>query len=197
MQLHEFRQFICRGDCRSGFSHEKCATTRQSRLKPLLQSFLQYGVLLSLLLLSACGFHLRGVVDFPPDVTSVYVQAEDHYSPFYRELVAKIRASGLGPSNDPGNADAIIRVLQDETGRRALTVSARNIPREFEVYYLVTCSASVHGREVVDAQQFILVRDYTYDETRVLGKSNEEDVLRNALAENLVGLLVQTISAAN
>jgi len=193
LQFHEFRQFICR----SGFSRDCLVVAHFSQLKPLLQPFLQFGVFLALLLLSACGFHLRGVVDFPPDVTSVYVQAEDHYSPFYRELVAKIRASGLGPSSDPGSADAIIRVLQDETGHRALTVSARNVPREFEVYYLVNCSASVHGREVVNSQQFILVRDYTYDETKVLGKANEEDVLTNVLAENLVGLLVQTISAGN
>lgn len=150
-----------------------------------------------LLVLPACGFHLRGVADFPPDVSTVYVRAEDRYSPFYRELVEMIQQNGLGPVSDPIGADAVIDVLSDETGRRALTISARNVPREFEVFYVVSCSVSVRDEKIVDTQRFILTRDYTYDETKVLGKAKEEEVLTKALAKNLVGLLVQTISAAN
>ena len=149
------------------------------------------------LLLSGCGFHLRGSVDLPPDVKSIYVQTEDRYSPFYRELVTVIQQNNLGPAGDPDSADAIIRVLYDETARRTVSVSARNVPVEYEVYYIVHCSVIVHGEQVVKEQRFILTRNYTYDQTKVLGKANEEVVLTDALAKDLVGLLVQTISAAN
>jgi LPS-assembly lipoprotein len=149
------------------------------------------------LLLSACGFHLRGVVDFPPDVSTAYIQATDRYSPFYRELVVMLQQNSLGPVNDADSADVIIRVLSDETARRELTVSARNVPVEFEVYYVVSCSVVVHGEQIIDRQRFILTRAYTYNETKVLGKAREEAVLTNALAKDLVGQLVQTISAAN
>ena len=153
-------------------------------------------VLIGLLLLTSCGFHVRGVADFPVDVETVYVQTGDRYSPFYRELVAMIRKNGLGLANDPGSANAVIRVSRDEWARRALAVSARNVPREYEVFYIVSCSVSVHGEELVAEHEFILVREYTFDETKVLGKANEEVVLTEALARDLVGLLVQTISAA-
>lgn len=153
-------------------------------------------LIVSSLLLSACGFHLRGVVDFPPDVKTVYIQTGDRYSPFYRELVAMIRKNDVRLVSGPGSADAVISVLTDETARRALTVSARNVPREYEVYYIVVCSVSVRGEQIVESQRFVLTRAYTYDETKVLGKANEEEVLTNALAKDLVGLLVQTISAA-
>ncbi len=149
-----------------------------------------------MLLLSACGFHLRGVADFPPDVSTVYIQTEDRYSPFYRELVAVIQQNGLGPVSESESADAVINVLSDDTDRRTLTVSARNVPREFEIFYIVNCSVVVHGEKVVDSQRFVLMRDYTYDETKVLGKANEEDLLTNALAKDLVGLLMRTISMA-
>lgn len=153
-------------------------------------------VLLLPVLLTACGFHLRGAVGFPADVSTVYVQAVDRYSPFYRELVMMIQKNGYGPVSDPASADVHIRVLSDDTDRRALTVSARNVPREFEVYYLINCSVEIHGEQVIEQQRFLLTRDYTYDETKVLGKANEEDVLTNALAKDLVGLLVQMINAA-
>ncbi len=152
--------------------------------------------LIGLLLLSSCGFQVRGVADFPADVATVYVQTEDRYSPFYRELVAMVRKNGLGLVDDSDSADAVIRVSRDESERRALAVSARNVPREYEVFYIVSCSVSVHGEELVAEHQFILTREYTFDETKVLGKANEEVVLTEALARDLVGLLVQTISAA-
>jgi len=151
---------------------------------------------LPLLLLSACGFHLRGLVDLPADVSSVYIQTADRYSPFYRELVAMIKKNDLGPSGDPSSADVVIQILSDETDRRTLTVSARNIPREYQVFYIVNYSVFVHGEPIIERQRLILTRDYTYDETKVLGKANEEKVLTNALAKDLVGLLVQTISAS-
>ena len=161
---------------------------RKRRLTPVL--------LLASLWLTGCGFHLRGVVDLPSEVRSVYIEAGDRYSPFYRELVATVKRNELGPSDDSANADVVIRVLSDEIGRRTLTVSARNVPREYQIYYIVNYSVFARGEPIIDRHRLILTRDYTYDEMEVLGKANEEDVLTDALAKDLVGLLVQTISAS-
>ena len=40
-----------------------------------------------------------------------------------------------------------------------------------------------------------LTRDYTYDETQVLGKAREEEVLRDALVDNLVRITMIQLSA--
>lgn len=154
-------------------------------------------LLITSLLMTACGFQLRGSTDFPPGMSAVYIDAPDRYSPFYRELTKTIRASELTLANNPIDADTVIRVLNDETGRRALSVSARNVPREYEVFYLVRYAVLLDGEEVLAPQQFILMRDYTFDETQVLGKALEEQVLRESIAADLVGLLVQRIGAIN
>ncbi|MFQ5609306.1 MAG: LPS assembly lipoprotein LptE [Gammaproteobacteria bacterium] len=147
--------------------------------------------------LSGCGFQIRGTGNFPQSMTAVYVDAHNRHSAFYRELTTRIRRSELELMQDRGDADTVIRIIKDETGRRPLTVSARNVPREFEVFYLVRYSVTVADRRETSPQQLILTRNYTYDETRVLGKAREEDVLRRALATDLVGLLVQQVSAIN
>jgi LPS-assembly lipoprotein len=146
-------------------------------------------------LLTGCGFHIRSVVDFPPGMSSVYIDTSNRHSPFYRELTTTIRESDLKLETAPEQADTIIRVLTDDTGQRPLTVSARNVPREYEIYYLVSYSVSIDGQEVLPPQRLVLIRDYTYDETKVLGKAREEDVLREAIAADLVGLLVHQVSA--
>ena len=149
------------------------------------------------LLLTACGFQLRGSTDFPPGMSAVYIDAPDRFSPFYRELTKTLRETELTLSNNPIDADTVIRVLNDETGRRALSVSVRNVPREYEVFYLVRFAVFIADEEVLTPQQFILTFDYTFDETQVLGKALEEEVLRESLAVDLVGLLVQRLGAIN
>jgi len=149
------------------------------------------------LILAACGFHVRGMGNFPQGMSAVYVDAANRHSPFYSELTTRIRSSELELKNERDDADTVIRILNDETGRRPLTVSARNVPREFEVYYLVNYSVAMNDEEVLSEQRLVLTRNYTYDETEVLGKAREEEVLRRALATDLVGLLVQQVSAIN
>lgn len=149
------------------------------------------------LVLSACGFQVRGTGNFPAGMSAVYVDAEDRHSPFFSELTTRIRGSDLELKSDVNDADTIIRILGEETGRRPLTISARNVPREFEVYYLVSYAVAMDDAVVLEPQQLVLTRNYTYDETKVLGKAREEEVLRRALASDLVGLLVQQVSALN
>jgi len=151
--------------------------------------------LLMLLLLSACGFQLRGSTEFPPGMSAVYIDAANRFSPFYRELTKTLRESELSVADSPIDADSVIRIISDETGRRSLSVSARNVPREYEVFYVVRYAVFIDDEEVLTPQQSILTRDYTFDETEVLGKALEEEVLRNSIAEDLVGLLMQRIGA--
>ncbi len=130
-------------------------------------------------------------------MTTVYVDASNRHSPFYSELTTRIRSSELELKRERTDADTVIRILNDETGQRPLTVSARNVPREYEVFYIVSYSVSMNESTVLEPQELILTRNYTWDETLVLGKAREEEVLRRALATDLVGLLVQQVSAIN
>ena len=83
----------------------------------------------------------------------------------------------------------------DETDQRVLSVSARNVPTEYEVYYSIEY-ALASGEESLLAPQFVtLTRDYTYDETLVLGKAKEESLLREAIAKDLVRIVLKQISS--
>jgi outer membrane lipopolysaccharide assembly protein LptE/RlpB len=71
------------------------------------------------------------------------------------------------------------------------------VPREYEIYYIVNFAVAMNGEQVLEPQRLVLTRNYTWNETLVLGKAREEEVLRRALATDLVGLLVQQVSAIN
>jgi LPS-assembly lipoprotein len=76
-----------------------------------------------------------------------------------------------------------------------LSVSARNIPREYEVYYAVTLSLRVGAESLISNETLVVTRAYTYDETQVLAKAAEEQIIRRALAEDLARRVMQRIQA--
>ena len=147
------------------------------------------------LLLSSCGFHLRSATVLPIEMERTYISTDSRHSLFYRTLRAKFRDIGVQLVDTPADATAIFMILDDETGQRVLSVSSRNVPREYEVYYRVLYSLRSNDKTVMQPQEQILTRDYTYDETLVLGKAREEELLREAIATDLVRVVLIQLSS--
>ena len=90
------------------------------------------------LALAACGFQLAGQVTDVDVPAPVYIAAADRYTPFYLGVAQRLAASGIETTGDPSRAATTVTIRRDETGARVLSVSARNVPREFEVFYTVS-----------------------------------------------------------
>lgn len=145
------------------------------------------------LALAACGFHLEGAGALPPAMAKTYLASTDPHSDFLLSLTDALRLRGSEIVGSPDAADAVVSISRDDTGQRVLSVSARNIPREYEVYYTVTFSLKLSGENVIDHETLVVTRSYTFDETEVLAKAAEEEILRRALAEDLARRVVQRI----
>ncbi len=148
------------------------------------------------LVATGCGFRLQGAASgLPAGVQSVYVSAPDQLSPFVIELQRSLRGAGAGRAPSAGEADAVIRVLHDRTGRRVLSVSARNTPQEYEVFYNVEYAIDRAGQEAVPVQRLELTRNFSFDETLLLAKNHEETILREAMARDLADLVLRRLGS--
>ncbi len=146
-------------------------------------------------LLVGCGFHLQGDLNTPAEMQRTYIDAVERNTQFHRELRRQLQASNVDLVDSPDDATAILSITVDETGQRVLSVSARNVPTEYEVFYSVEY-ALVSGERSLQAPQLItLTRDYTYDETLVLGKAREEDLMRDAIVRDLVRTVLKQLSS--
>ncbi|MBT8422636.1 MAG: hypothetical protein HKN56_00165 [Gammaproteobacteria bacterium] len=148
----------------------------------------------ALLALSACGFRLQGSQTFPEVMATTYIEAEDRYSEFYRGLRLALEQGGVAVTDSVVAATAVLRIEQDQTGRSVLTVSSRNVPTEYDVYYRITYSVWADGAEILPSRSLTKRQDFTFDSTQVLGKSREEEVLREAIAQDLVRQVAQQLA---
>ena len=146
------------------------------------------------LLLSACGFHLQGHKPLPAVLRVAYVQAKDRQSDFVQDLRKELLSSGAHLTTSSDDATAIVHVLNDDFARRVLSVSATDQPAEYELTYTVRFSVSAGDKELLAVQEVSGVRDYTFDETILLAKENEEAILREALAHDLADVVMRRLA---
>lgn len=151
--------------------------------------------MLVFLLLSACGFQMRGATSVPPEMARTYIATEDQRSLFYRRLRDSLQSAGVTVVESPFDATATFSILSDLPGQRVLSVSARNVPREFEVFYTVFYSVQAKNVTLLEPRSQTLTRDYTWDVTEVLGKEKEEELLREAIVDDLVRIVLIQLSS--
>jgi len=145
-------------------------------------------------LFAGCGFHLQSELQAPPAMERTYLDVVERNTQFHRELRRQLQASGVNIVDSPGEATAIFSVSRDETGQRVLSVSARNVPTEYQVFYTVDYSLVSGENSLLAPQEITFTRDYTWDETLVLGKAHEEDMMREAIVRDLVRTVLKQLS---
>lgn len=144
--------------------------------------------------LAACGFQMQGAFHAPAGMDRTYIATDDRHSQFFREFEKELRSAGVELAESAADATAIFTISFDDTAQRVLSVSARNVPTEYEVFYTVTYSLDSGTTSLLPQQTLTLTRDYTYDPTLVLGKAHEEELLRAAIVDDLVRIVMKQIS---
>jgi LPS-assembly lipoprotein len=142
-----------------------------------------------------CGWRLQGTARLPEIMAATYVDTDDSFTDFNRMLRENLEASGVRLVADRNQASAIVKILHDDSGQRVLSVSARNTPEEYEVFYSIEYSVHSQTGELIAPQHLERTRDYSYDTTAVLAKQREQAVLREALARDLAGLVVRRLAS--
>lgn len=150
----------------------------------------------AILALGGCGFHLQGRTVLPAPLAVTLVEAEDEQSEFVQDLRRALLASGARLTSRSQDATAVVRVLQDQVSQSVLSVSARNIPREYQITHTVRFAVqAAGGRELLPPQDVALSRDYSFDERLLLAKEREEEILREALVRDLVGIVMRQLAS--
>ncbi len=159
-----------------------------------LQSLPRFAAAALLAALAGCGFTLQGALTTPAEMQRTFIASPDDNSLFYRELRRELLAAGVDVVDSAEEAMAVFSIYFDDTDQRVLSVSARNVPTEYEVYYTIQYGLEGDDRVLLEVQDLTLTRDYTYDATLVLGKAREEQLLREAIVRDLVRIVLKQIS---
>ncbi len=116
------------------------------------------------------------------------------------EFIACLRdaLSGAGARIEPraGEGVARVRVTRDRVTERVLTVSARNIPTDYELTHEVRVVVDgPDGHELLPQEEFTLTRVYSFDERKLLAKEREKDLLLASLARDMASVVMRRLGS--
>ena len=154
-------------------------------------------VLLLSLSLAACGFHLRGEKAFALPFKTLYVQSTNNYAPFINELKSAIEANDVQITDAPEQAEVTLQIVSELTDKQILSLSGAGRVREFRLQYRVSFLAyDRKQREWLYPQEIKLQRDFSYDDTQVLAKEQEEALLYKDMRNDAVQQVVRRLNHA-
>jgi LPS-assembly lipoprotein len=145
-------------------------------------------------LATGCGFQLRRLNDMP--FSSLYVDAPSGGVVAQRIRNTLTASQGTRLAATAGEAEAVLQLGQETRSKTILSLSGAGRVTEYRLGLLLTYSVSSRdGRGLVAPEVIELTRDITYDDTKVLAKGAEEQLLYRDMEDNAVRRIVRRLQA--
>jgi LPS-assembly lipoprotein len=143
--------------------------------------------------LTACGFQLRGVMNFV--FKTIYIGSADN-STLGNELKRSI-ASGGGVTVVPlDRAEVVLDVLNDQREKLVVGLNASGQVREFQLRIRFKFKLRTPaGKELIPETELLQQRDISFNETAVLSKEAEENLLYRDMQSDIVQQLLRRLAA--
>jgi LPS-assembly lipoprotein len=141
------------------------------------------------LLLSACGYHLRGAFQLPENMKSVYIEGGS--GALLDQFKQVMKGSSTQLANSRKGAGIVIKVSNEDFSRRVLSLSTRGKSNEFELVYRLDYEfANAGDNSLMERQPLEIRREYFNDQQFVIAKDNEEAVIRNEMYQQAVQSII-------
>ena len=97
----------------------------------------------------SCGFKVEGLHSEQKINFSTFIQTNNTNTILYNHLNEIFSLNFVSVDSELNSQEAILTIIEDSSGQRILSVSAGNIPREFELFYSIKYSYSIGDRLVL------------------------------------------------
>lgn len=152
--------------------------------------------ILALTMLSACGWHLRGVTPLPKEYRVLFLQSQGGSS-FDQQLKLQLEFNNVLLTETAEDAPAILQVDSVEIERRTLSVSSTGQVSEFELNGRLNARLLHLTRDSELNIQVKARRSFTNDTNNVVGTAGEETKQKSELEKELVRKLMRRLQRAS
>lgn len=146
-------------------------------------------LLLITLMLSACGWHLRGVTPLPPEFRVLYLSSSAGSS-FNQQLTLQLEFNDVLLTQSAEDAQAVLSIKPIEIEKRTLSLTSSGQIAEYELTALLTASVR---RNHIDSEYLIELkarRHLRNDINNVTGTANAEKNLILDIERDLANKLM-------
>ncbi|MDB5741993.1 MAG: Rare lipoprotein [Polaromonas sp.] len=152
---------------------------------------------LALLSLHGCGFALRKAPNFA--FTTLYSDLPES-SPLGVELRRSLQGTGkvrvISDARRIGEAQVVLEVLQEQREKVVLSLNSTGQVREFQLRLRFRFRLrTLAGKELIAPSEIALQRDISFNESAVLAKEAEENLLYRDMQSDVVQQVMRRLAA--
>ncbi len=145
--------------------------------------------------LSACGFQLRGTNLQGLEDTKIYVQSSGA-NILAKEVKKQLVDASINPVSSLSDADYVVNLSKETFNTKVLAVSPETgKAEEYQVSYSAMLKISSTNGET-RTETVSATRDLTFDKGSVLGKVQEESILKKDIARQVASSVIRRLRAA-
>ncbi len=150
--------------------------------------------LILLVSLMACGFHLRGSVQLPPELAEMALRDAHAATDILPELRRALKNENIRLSE---TAPLVLQLKSERYGKRVLSVDSSGRAQEYGLSYTVRFSMQDENDAVWLAEQTVTEsRDLRFDANAVLGTASEETLLKTEMRRDAVLQILRRLQKA-
>ena len=151
--------------------------------------------LLLVLLLSACGFHLRGIIDIPEWLNNVSIISRDGDKDLISKMKTQLEGYKIDVNPDPANAKYWLIINKSNVHQQIISIGASTNPRQYQLIMTTLFSLQTPKGQIIKApKQVMVTRQLTVNNNRILGSNEEETILLNEMHQDTVIQILNRIS---
>jgi LPS-assembly lipoprotein len=147
-----------------------------------------------MLLIAGCGFRLRGTAEVPFQTLYIPNATTGIALDIKRSVQAGTNAKVV---DDAAKAEAVLQFTEEARQKEVLSLTGTGKVREFQLRYRV--GFRVHdakGADFVPPSSIQLTRDVTFNDTEILAKEQEEQLLFRDMQTDMVQQILRRLAAA-
>ena len=151
-------------------------------------------ILLAAMLLTSCGFQLRGAANLPYETLHVAAAPSSTFATQMRRAVTS--GSQTKVVDNPKEAQATLHVLGEAREKAILSLSGGGRVREYQLRYRVQYRVTDKDNKELRAPTVILLhRDFSFNDLDTLSKESEEALLYRDMQTDAVNQLLRQLQA--
>ncbi|MBA6389352.1 hypothetical protein H4J38_01015 [Colwellia sp. BRX10-3] len=148
---------------------------------------------LLLIILTGCGFQLRGNYLLAPELQTIAFSSVDQYGELTRLVKQHLTINDVKLVQKSDKAIPQMRMLQDNLDRRTLSVFPNGQVAEYELIYTVRYQILIPGQDIKDFR-FELNRDYQDDPDIALAKSRELSLMLREMRKEAANKILRDMA---
>ncbi|MDU0355459.1 LPS assembly lipoprotein LptE [Paraglaciecola aquimarina] len=166
------------------------------------QPFSLLTLLVTSLLVTSCGFKLRGDYSLPSGIEELHVLSATKNAPLQRTLTSQLKGFDIQIVTDITNKhipteqiDAQIFIQSENLERRLLSLFSTGQVAEYELVYTINYYIQFPNEEAIPIE-FDVTREYQDDPDAVLAKSRELDLVYSEMRQQAADRIIRQLSSS-